>query len=139
MQGQMQIMPYQPNVSNYNRKETCNKFIKYAECRLWATIYKIYWDFNFHNNNFFTGKKTIVGTISVTITDSSDVWCFGLYLINIFTKSTKDIMFKLTLYCLTITKFVMKIDEDINILGTQKVTVSWGFGHCSVCTSLKIQ
>ena len=33
-------------------------------------------------------------------------------------------MFKLTLYCLTITKFVMKIDEDINILGTQKVTVS---------------
>ena len=26
-------------------KETCIKFNKYAECRLWANIYEIYWDF----------------------------------------------------------------------------------------------
>ena len=38
---------------------------------------------------FFTGKKTVVETISVAITDSSDVCCLNLCLINIFTKSTK--------------------------------------------------
>ena len=26
-------------------KETCIKFKKYADCRFWANIYKIYWDF----------------------------------------------------------------------------------------------
>ena len=70
--------------------------------------------FLFHNNNFFTGKKTLVETISVTITDSSDLRCFDLYLINIFMKSTKadrctDITFKLTLYCLSVTI------EDFNL------------------------
>ena len=53
-------------------------------------------------------KKNVVETISVVITDSSDVPCLELYLINMFTRSTKaerctDITFKLTLYCLTVT------------------------------------
>ena len=70
--------------------------------------------FSFCKNNFFTGKKTVVETILVAITDSSDVRCFDLYLINIFTKSTKverctNIMFKLTLYCLSVTV------EDLNL------------------------
>ena len=26
-------------------KETCIKFEKYGDCRFWANIYKIYWDF----------------------------------------------------------------------------------------------
>ena len=42
----------------------------------------------------------------MAISDSFDVLCFDLYLINIFVKSMKverctDIMFKLTLYCLS--------------------------------------
>ena len=58
-------------------------------------------------------KKNVVETISVAITDSSDVQCFDLYLINI-TKSTKaerctDITFKLTLDCLSVTV------EDLNL------------------------
>ena len=44
----------------------------------------------------------------IVITDSSDVPCLELYLINMFTRSTKverftDITFKLTLYCLSVT------------------------------------
>ena len=35
--------------------------------------------FSFHKNNFFTGKKTVVETISVAITEGSDVWCFLFY------------------------------------------------------------
>ena len=55
----------------------------------------------------------MVETISVTISASSDVFCFDLYPINIFTKSTKaerctGFMFKLTLYCLSVTV------EDLN-------------------------
>ena len=47
-------------------------------------------------------------TISVATSDGSDVLCFDLYLINIFVKSIKaerwtDVMFKLTLYCLSVT------------------------------------
>ena len=57
---------------------------------------------------FLYRKNTAVENILVTITDSSDVCCFHLYLINIFTKPTKagrctDIMFKLKLYCLSVT------------------------------------
>ena len=53
-------------------------------------------------------------TISVAINDSSDVLCFDLYLINIFVKSKKterctDVMFKLTLYCLSVAV------EDLNL------------------------
>ena len=53
-------------------------------------------------------KKTGLKTILVAITDSFDVDCFDLYLINIFRKSAKserctDIMFKLTLCCLSVT------------------------------------
>ena len=43
----------------------------------------------FRKNNFFTGKKPVMETILVVITDSSDVRYFDLYLINIFTKFTK--------------------------------------------------
>ena len=57
--------------------------------------------FLFPKNNFFTGKKIVTETILETITDSSVVHCFDLYLINIFTNSTKSErytdMFKLTL------------------------------------------
>ena len=52
-------------------------------------------------------------TISKAISDSFDVLCFYLYLIDIFEKSMKaerctDVMFKLTLYCLSVTL------EDLN-------------------------
>ena len=62
----------------------------------------------------FCGKKIVVETILVVITDSSNVCCFDLYLINMFMKSTKserymDIMFKVTLYCLPVTV------EDLNL------------------------
>ena len=66
-------------------------------------------------------------TISVAINDRSDVRCLDLYLINIFTKSTKaerctDIMFKQTLYCLSVALKIQIYNEDryedINILGT---------------------
>ena len=53
-------------------------------------------------------EKNVEETISVVINDSSDVRCLDLYLINIFTKSTKaerctDIKFRQTLYCLSVT------------------------------------
>ena len=41
-------------------------------------------------NNFFTQKKNVVEAMSVAITDSSNVQNLNLYLINIFTKSTKE-------------------------------------------------
>ena len=57
-------------------------------------------------------EKTVVETISVAITDSSDVRCLDLYLRNIFMKSAKPErstdMFKLTL-CLSVTV------EDLNL------------------------
>ena len=57
--------------------------------------------------NFFTRKKTVVETISVIITDSYDVQCLDLYLIDILTKSAKaerrtDTTFKLKLKCLSV-------------------------------------
>ena len=58
-------------------------------------------------------NKTVVETILVAITDSFNVHCFDLYLINIFMKSTKSErctdMFNLTLYCLSV------ILEDLNL------------------------
>ena len=50
----------------------------------------------------------------MVITDSPDVHCFDQHLINIFRKSPKleqctDVMFKLTLYCLSVT------DKDLNL------------------------
>ena len=50
----------------------------------------------------------------MAINGSSDVLCFDLYLINIFSKSTKserctDVIFKLTLYSLSVTV------EDLNL------------------------
>ena len=94
-------------------KETCIEFIKHAECRLWAKIYEIYWDFCSARIISLKEKKT-VETISVAITNISDVWCLNLYLINIFTKSIKaerykNISFKLTLCCLSVTV------EDLNL------------------------
>ena len=70
--------------------------------------------FLFHKNNFLIGKKPTVETISVGINDTSGVLCFVLDLINIFEKSTKaerykDVMFRLTLYCLYGTV------EDLNL------------------------
>ena len=96
------------------QKETYIEFNKYAECRLWANIYDIYWDFRSAGIISLQEKKTIVEIISVAITDSSDMRCLDLYLINIFTKSTKaerctDITFKLTLHCLSVTV------EDLNL------------------------
>ena len=69
--------------------------------------------FSFRKNVFYR-KKTVVETISVAITDISDVQCLDLYLINIFTKSAKaerytGITFKLTLHCLSVSV------EDLNL------------------------
>ena len=87
--------------------------IKYTECRLWANIHEIYWDFR-SARIFLYKKKNVVETNLVAITDSYDVQCLDLYLINIFKKSTKaerctDITLKLTLYCLSVTV------EDLNL------------------------
>ena len=62
-------------------------------------------EISFRKNNFLPGKKAVVETISVTITDSCNVGCLDLYLINISTKAERctDNMFKLTLYCLSVT------------------------------------
>ena len=67
-------------------------------------------------------------TISVAISDCSDVIRFGQYLINIFAKSMKaqrctGVMFKLTFYCLSVAVEDLNLwpryrYEDINILGT---------------------
>ena len=62
-------------------------------------------------------------TISVTITESSNVRCLDLYLINISTKVERciNITFRLALYCLSVTAedlFYNKDNKDINILGT---------------------
>ena len=58
----------------------------------------------------------------MAIIDSSNVHRFDLYLINIFTKSMKserctDIMFKLTLYCLSVTVEDLNLSRiDLNLL-----------------------
>ena len=96
------------------RNETCIKFINDAECRHWANIYDILWEFCCTRIISSQQKrKTVVETISVTILIVSIMRCIDLYLINLFTKSTKverctDIMSKLTLYCLSVTI------EDLN-------------------------
>ena len=63
---------------------------------------------------FLYEKKNRGRNHLVAINDISDVRCFDLYLINIFIKSAKserwkDIMFKLTLCCLSVTV------EDLNL------------------------
>ena len=70
--------------------------------------------FSFHENNCFIWKKPVVETFSVAINDSSGVVYLDLYLINVSAKSRKaerctDIMFKLALYCLSVTV------EDLNL------------------------
>ena len=50
----------------------------------------------------------------MAVNNKSDVLCFDLYLINIFAKFAKverctDFMFKVTLYCLSVTV------EDLNL------------------------
>ena len=69
-----------------------------------------------------------VETISVVISDSSDMLYFDLYLIYVFDKSTKaercaDIMFKLTLHCLSCAVEGLSLSwryrhEDMHILDT---------------------
>ena len=88
--------------------ETCIKFKSYAHDKVLSKHLENLMRFSFRKNDFLIGKKIMVETISVAISDSCDVLCFDLYLINIFTKSTKaegytDVMFKLTLYCLSVT------------------------------------
>ena len=78
------------------------------------TFFEIYWDFCSARIISLQEKKTIVETISVAITDSSNVRCLDLNLINVFMKSKKaerctDVMFKLTLHCLSVTV------EDLNL------------------------
>ena len=60
----------------------------------------------------------------MVINDSSDVLCFDLYLINIFTKSTQAqrctvFMFKLTLYCLSVAIEDLNLNEDIGKKSTK--------------------
>ena len=62
--------------------------------------------FSFHKNNFFIGKKTSLKQ-SQRPSKIADVLCFGLYVVNVFEKSTKaerctDVIFKLTLYYVTV-------------------------------------
>ena len=94
-------------------KESCILFKNYAVCRLWANIHEIYWDFCCVRITSLY-EKTVMETISVAITGSSDMRCFDLYLINIFKKSRKaerctDVMFKLPSYFLSVTV------EDLNL------------------------
>ena len=44
---------------------------KYTECRFWANIHKIYWDFS-STRIISLQEKTLVETISVAINNSSD-------------------------------------------------------------------
>ena len=57
--------------------------------------------FLFHKNNLFIGKKPVVEFISVAINESSDVLCFDPYLIK--ADRCTDVIFKQTLYCLSVT------------------------------------
>ena len=137
MQGQIQITHINQTERTPTWKETCTEFKRYRQCSLSSSIYEICWDFRSAKTISLPEKKNVVGIILVAITDSSDVCCFDLYLISIFTKSTKserstDIMFKLTLclfvtaenlYCLSVTIEDLNSSwkyryEDINILGT---------------------
>ena len=54
-----------------------------------------------HKNNFVIGKKIVVETILVAISDSCEVLCFDLYTIMKSTEAERctEVMFKLTLYC----------------------------------------
>ena len=96
-------------------KGTCIKFKKYADCRFWANIYKIYW--NFHSARIALLEKTVVKYWKPSQWLSMIVqMCLVLtyILVDIFAKSTKaercsDVMFKLTLYCLSFTA------EDLNL------------------------
>ena len=95
-------------------KETSIEFRKVSRLQSLSKHLRNLLTFSFRKINFFIGKKTIVETISVTIDDSSDVFYFDLYLINISAKSTKaetctGVMFKLTLNCLSVTV------EDLNL------------------------
>ena len=56
----------------------------------------------------------------MVVSDNSDVLCFDLHLINIFVKSTKaerftDVMFKQTLYCLSVTVEDLNLNEYIDM------------------------
>ena len=86
----------------HEKKPVWNSKSIYTECRHWANIYKIYWNFHSARKISLYIKKT-VETISVAVIDSSNI--FDLYLINIFMKSKKaercTNMFKLTLYYLS--------------------------------------
>ena len=95
-------------------KDACIKFKKYADCKFWVNIYKIYWDFCSVRMILYMKK------ILVAFWDSSDVLCFDLHLINIFAKSTKaetctDAMLKLTLNCLSVTVEDLNLYEDTHI------------------------
>ena len=62
----------------------------------------------------------MVKTNSKAISDSSDVFCFDLYLRNAFAKSTMaerwtDVMFKLTLYCLSVTIEDLNYNENVDV------------------------
>ena len=76
--------------------------------------------FYFWKNNVNVEKNSVVETVSVAISDSSNVLYFDLCLIKIFAKSAKierctDVMFKLTLYCLSVTV------EDLNLYINMKI------------------
>ena len=106
MQGQMQIILYKSNGSNYHMERNLYRINKSIESV----------GFEETLTNFieiFVPQEQFLN-ILVAIADGSDVCCFNLNLINIFTKSTNagictDITFKLTLNCLFVTV------EDLNL------------------------
>ena len=84
-----------------------------------ADIYQTYWDFRSVRIVFYS-KTTAVKTNSKAISDSSNVFCFDLYLRNAFAKSTMaerwtDVMFKLTLYCLSVTIEDLNYNENVDV------------------------
>ena len=62
------------------KKKTCIEFKKYADCRFWANIYKIYWDYcsvrKIPLQEKDWGENQLIGYQCC----SSDVLCFDLYI-----------------------------------------------------------
>ena len=127
-------------------KKTWIEFKKYKEHNFWANIKEIYWNFRFVRIVFFR-KKIFSRTSSLAITDSSDVHCFDLYPINIFTKDTKtewhtDVMKAdaslFICYC-SISKFVTKVQiERRNYFRYTLVCSPWCSFRCTGGTWHKV-
>ena len=110
-------------------KETCIKFIKYAQCRLWANIYEIHWDFR-SANIISLLEKTVVETISVATTESSIAECVMSWPVSNkhiyeIVQRKRDVQTLCSSWHFIVYPLLLKIQiynedryEDNNILGT---------------------